>query len=220
MNNWSQHDISFNGHFIRAMNLLSNSLSQNGLCNPSILYYAALELRIAIERVLWELMALPKVSEGRSTELSKSDVKLYKPKEIWQNIVAQDPLVEKRLAFTRILFEVDPTTLEHTSQVIPEPNCEPPNVPKLDELYGRIGSYLHAIEKRKHFINDSEYWNRFHSLLEETLSELDRTARGRIHLSPTGQAEVAFKMFVSGSSMDEVKSFLRSTISNKSNDKA
>jgi hypothetical protein len=210
MNNWVEYEISFNAHFRRALEMLTSNVTRNGKSFPHALYYAALELRIAIERVLWELMALPKATEGRIDELSRNEIKLYRPKEIWQKMLSIDPLLEKRLAFLGILCKVDSKLLQSTKEVIREPNFEMPDINKLDELYGRIGSYLHAIEKRKSTINDPGYWDRFNDLLKETIAQLDKTASARMHFTPSGAAKEGFDMFLGGSSEEEVIAFMQS----------
>ena len=213
MTTWQNYEISSGAYLLRADQLLSMNLRKGDTLYPQTLFYAALEIRIAIERVLWESIVLSKYSDGALDTISKSEFKLYKPSEIWRTLLDVDPLLEKRIAFLKIVCRVDPSIFKRMDELIPDPVFELPNIKLLDELYGRIGAYLHALEKQITTINDSAYWQKFLELLERSIGEVHKTARSHIHFTPSGRAIEAFDRLVNGATEEEVFTFLKNNSS-------
>ncbi|MFH1373412.1 MAG: hypothetical protein ABII79_06440 [bacterium] len=139
------HNITATDHWQRCRKLLDEPR------DSSDFFYAALELRCCIERVCFECLVL---LTHRTRDLSKSELKLYKPKELFQAVFREAPHYAKLVDFINTVFEVGGY---HYPVVIPD-------FVWLQETHGKLGRYLHAQKEElsvkdkieaKHFLNHS-----------------------------------------------------------------
>ncbi len=140
-----EYKITASGHWERCRKLLDEPR------DFSDLFYAALELRCCIERVCFECLVL---LTHRTRDLSKSELKLYEPKKLFQAVIREAPNYPKLVDFINAVFEVGGY---HYPVVIPD-------FVWLQETHGKLGRYLHAQKEElsdkdkieaRHLLNDS-----------------------------------------------------------------
>ena len=95
------------------------------------IFYAALELRFCIERLCFDWLVL---LTYRRRSLSKSELKLYKPKEVFDRIIDEFPHFEKMIHFINAVFAVNG---EKRQMAVPD-------IQWLQTVHGRLGNYLHS----------------------------------------------------------------------------
>ncbi|MEW5796265.1 MAG: hypothetical protein AB1772_07865 [Candidatus Zixiibacteriota bacterium] len=145
-------------------------------------FYAALELRLCIERLCFEYLAL---LTYRRRKLSKSELKLYKPKDILKRVNNESPDFKKRMDFLNALLEVNGS-------------CERmkcPDTSWLEKTHGKLGDYLHAYREPP----TQEELIRFGEFVKDTLVDLKSYIYPRmsiVDLRPHAQA--VFDEYVAG----------------------
>lgn len=118
-----------------------------------LLFYSALEYRNCIERILFDQLALLKIND-----LPNKFLKLYRVKELSVNILEIEPDFLKKLEFINIHLEV----LGIPKYIfIPDLNY-------LNQIYGRLGNYLHLLKDPEKTIKIDKWWADFISVLNES----------------------------------------------------
>ncbi len=103
-------------------------------------FYAALELRFAIERLCFEYLVLL-THEKRI--LSKKEKKLFRPEDILRRIEKEEPFLNKKILFVNEIFRL------HGK----DSHVEPLDTKWLKMAYGKLNAFLHA---RKEPLKDEE----------------------------------------------------------------
>lgn len=116
------------------------------------LIYAALEYRMCIERILFEYLIVM-----RTKNLSKSMEKLYRIHDLRKAILTLEPDFILKIDFTNLCMQA--ADLPGEIQV--------PDLNKLDQLYGRLGNYLHAPKKPHKTSADQNWWEKLFNLIIE-----------------------------------------------------
>lgn len=140
------------------------------------IFYAAFELRCAIERLLFEYIILCSPSGiGRKKE------NLYRARDLIAEIEKIEPNFLKKLEFINVLLGVIP---ESVKIVIP-------NLEKLKGYYGKTNDLLHAHKRPENTVSDEMWWMRSRESIGEAiayLSSLLEAQRGAIKLNEKGWA--------------------------------
>ena len=104
------------------------------------IFYAALELRFAIERLCFEYLVL---LTYKKRPLSKKEKKLFRPEDILKRIEKEEPYLNKMLPFINEIFRLHGL----------DSHVEPLDAQWLKTSYGRLNNFLHA---RKEPLSDDE----------------------------------------------------------------
>lgn len=122
------------------------------LGNKDLLFYSALEYRNCIERILFDQLYLLKIND-----LPKKFEKLYRVKDLSATIIDIEPEFFKKLEFINIYLEV----LGIPSYIfIPDLNY-------LNQIYGKLGNFLHSLKDPEKTVKIEEWWDNFISVLKE-----------------------------------------------------
>jgi len=121
----SEYKITAVDHWSRCRKLLDEAT------DFSQVLYAALELRFCIERLCFQYLVL---LTHRTRDLSKSELKLYEPKKLFQAVYKEAPYFPKLVDVLNANFEVGGASY----RVV----C--PDVDWLQKTHGKLGQYLHA----------------------------------------------------------------------------
>lgn len=92
--------------------------------------YAALELRLCIERLCLEYLVLFTLGKR---ELSQNELKLYQPKKILEKVKKEEPELKKKIHFFNATNPFKGKVVKMTM----------PNINRLIKAHGRIGNLLH-----------------------------------------------------------------------------
>ena len=149
------HQIDARSHFNRAIVCLEKAFT---LPESSYLFYAALELRISIERLLFEYLVLV----GANEEKIESMMNTYRVKDLSRAIYETESEFDKKLEYTNFFLKTIGVNFE-----IPIPDKD-----KLNYYYGKLGSYLHNFKKPADSTQNQEWWNTLIQFLEETRAYL------------------------------------------------
>jgi hypothetical protein len=124
--------------------------------NASFLLYAALEFRMAIERYLfmWLVTIQP--------NLSKNLRNLYLAKSLKQAVLKIEPEFSLKLEYAKAFCEAANLQIAFTS----------PSLDELNEIYGQLGTYLHAIKDPSETIENPIWWENLSALLNRTKTVL------------------------------------------------
>jgi len=146
------HSIIASMHYNRAIICLNNGFS---FPDGAYLFYASLELRICMERLLFEYLVIMK------TESEKLDkfMSLYRIKDLGKAIYEIEPEFDKKIEYTNFYLKII-TGVEFEIPI--------PNIDILNSLYGKLGNYLHNFKKPEDSVQNQEWWNDFIQLIEET----------------------------------------------------
>lgn len=120
----------------------------------SYLFYATLELRVCIERFLFEYLVIINTKD----EKIEKYIKEYRIKNLHNAIIEAEPEFYKKLEFTNFYL----ATMEAGFQM------DIPDIKRLDSYYGKLGNYLHNFKKPSETVQNEEWWNSFIQLIEET----------------------------------------------------
>ena len=143
------------------------------------LFYAAYELRCAMEVFLFEYLEFL-----RDGDLTAKLRKLYSEKDLKAAILKIEPHFTKRIEFSNLI---------HRAMGLDVVNIPVPDLARLAEYYGRIGGYMH-IQKQE---MDSDGWNDLETLIKQTqtfLHDLVHPQKSRFQL--TGDGEKLFEAFM------------------------
>jgi len=149
-----KYNITSGGHFHRG----SANLELFNKSNVApLLLYSALEFRCCIERILIEYLGLMHIED-----VPKHIEKIYRVKELKNEILSIEPSFIKKLEFANIFFEA--LNLPYRVSIL--------NLDKLNEYYGKIGQYVHSNKYPEKTSENSEWWSSFIELLDEIHSHL------------------------------------------------
>jgi hypothetical protein len=163
---YERYETSMYGYWDRSRRIIS----QIEQCRHQ-LFYAAYELRCAIEAFLYDYLHF--LREGESSNKLK---KLYSAKDLKIAILKIDPHFERRIEFDNLMHEG--MGLDHIR--IPSPDLT-----QLSNLYGRLGGYMHI---QKNEMNITE-WTEFEMLVKEAqtfLHDLTHPQKARVELTVEG----------------------------------
>src|ERR1035437_4779656 len=149
------HPISASMHYNRAIICLRSAIN---IPDGSFLFYAALELRISIERLLFEYLVIMNVGDKKL----KIYMKEYRIKNLSNAIYEAESEFDKKLEYTNFYL--------HTIGIGIQ--MEIPDMNILNIYYGKLGNYLHSFKKPADTTQNQKWWNTFIQLLEETRSYL------------------------------------------------
>jgi len=144
------HPIEASMHYNRAVICIQNALN---IPDGSFLFYATLELRICLERFLFEYLVIMQVDDAKIEKYMKD----YRIKDLTSAIYEAEPEFDKKLEYTN--FYLDKIGVGFQMQV-PDKNI-------LNTYYGKLGSYLHNFKRPSESTQNQEWWNTFIQLLEE-----------------------------------------------------
>ena len=160
------YNISANHYLTRAIINVARFTREEDI---KFAFYAALELRNCIERVLFEYMWMLKESG-----LSKNDINSYKPDDFICKIEKFEPYFEQKIKFTEEVLK---------TVIGPEFNIALPDFNRLNKLYGKLGNYLHAAKTPENQSAKIEWYeNLTHIVIDakEYLVEILSSNRARI----------------------------------------
>lgn len=166
------HPIAATMHYNRAVICIQRTFEE---FDGSFLFYAALELRICIERLFFEYLVIMKVDE----ETIEKYMKEYRIKNIANAIYKAEPEFDKKLEYTNFYLQTIGAEFE-----MPIPDRQ-----RFDMLYGKLGNYLHNFKEPSLTTQNQEWWNTFISLLIETknyLSEFFIVPRAFLKMNENG----------------------------------
>ncbi|MEO8233039.1 MAG: hypothetical protein ABI638_12200 [Ignavibacteriota bacterium] len=166
------HPIDASMHYNRAIICLTKAFNTP---DGSYLFYAALELRISIERLLFEYLVLV----GADEEKIESIMNVYRIKDLSKAIYETEPEFDKKLEYTNFYLKIIGFDFE---ALIPDKN-------KLNSYYGKLGSYLHNFKKPVDSNQNQDWWNNFIQFIEETrayLFEYFKVPRGFFKMNQRG----------------------------------
>ena len=101
-------------------------------------FYAALELRYCMERIAFERRYLRSFDRSPDEELSKNALKRYRPGDYFIRMFPNQIVADRIADFTNVVIEI---------AKIPCESVVAPDMEWFKETYGRLGYFLHAIEK-------------------------------------------------------------------------
>ena len=153
------YPITAKGHLDRAIYLLDKHVKENPL---QYALYAALELRNAIERLLFEYLVLIHGAEN----VSKKMENIYTAKELHKRIDAVEPELEQKISFMNLFLRANGL-----------PPAVVPDLTALTRLYGQLNNYLHAWKRPENTAQNPDYWKGFWSILDETQGMLTQILR-------------------------------------------
>jgi len=162
----------------------------------ALLLYAALDVRLCIERTLFEYLVLIK-----NDKLSKRVEKLYSASDLKKAILDEDPQFVQKIEFMNLFVPFMP--YEGKSIITPD-------LALLSSTYGQSNGYLHVPKCPEDTWENESWWERLHEILDAAtkhLVEIHSNLMGGINLNEKGQD--LFDKFVSGGlSIDAVKAIL------------
>ena len=145
------------------------------LPESSYLFYAALELRTSIERLIFEYLVLV----GADEEKIESMMKTYRVKDLSRALYETEPEFDKKFEYTNFYLNTVGADFE---MLVLDKN-------KLNYYYGKLGSYLHNFKKPADSTQNQEWWNTLIQFLEENrayLYEYFKVPRGFFKMNEIG----------------------------------
>lgn len=124
----------------------------------SYLFYAALELRVCIERFLFEYLFMMNVGEEKMEKYMKE----YRIKNLSNAIYEAEPEFDKKLEYTNFFL----------SAIGAEFDLKIPDKDLLNKLHGKLGNYLHNFKRPADSTQNESWWDNLIHLLEETRAYL------------------------------------------------
>ena len=180
------YKIDAESHWFRCKELLDNSTDIRGI------FYAALELRFCIERLCFEYLVLLTLHKR---ELSKSELKLYGPKELFTRIQNDSPYFEKMVDFVNAISKACGKKM----------HMEIPDVGWLQETHGKLGNYLHAQKEEMAFDQKNKFVDFVHSSCLDIEKYLTRASIGKL----ADHAQSIFEKYVAGTiTKDQMRKML------------
>jgi len=174
------HPIDASMHYNRAVICLDKAFS---FPDGSYLFYASLELRICIERILFEYLVIINVDEQRIDNFFNK----YRIKNLSKAILEAEPEFIKKLEYTNFYL----TTIGAGFPL------EIPDNERLNSYYGRLGNYLHNIKDPSKATQNEEWWNSFIQLVNEVreyLFKFFKFPRAYLNLNEKGiESYIAFR---------------------------
>ena len=162
----------------------------------ALLLYAALDVRLCIERTLFEYLVLIK-----NDKLSKRVEKLYSASDLKKAILDEDPQFIQKIEFMDLFVPFMP--YEGKSIITPDLDL-------LSSTYGRSNGYLHVPKRPEETWENESWWEELNDALgtaTKHLVEIHSNLMGGIDLNEKGQD--LFDRFVCGDlSIDDVRAIL------------
>ena len=124
----------------------------------SYLFYTALELRICIERLLFEYLVIMSVGDEKIEKYMKE----YRIKNLSNAIYESEPEFDKKLEYTNY----------YLNAIVHDFGIPSPDKDQLNMLYGKLGNYLHNFKRPSDTTQNVAWWNTFMEQLEETRAYL------------------------------------------------
>jgi hypothetical protein len=181
------YKIDAESHWFRCKELLDKATDLRGV------FYATLELRLCIERICFQYLAL--LTLGKRG-LSKSELKLYEPKDLFKKIQEELPYFGKMVDFVNARFEVCGEKI----------HMEMPDMSWFQQTHGKLAIYLHA--QKQEMTSDQK--RRFVDFVRRTCIEIEKylTQASIGELSDLGQS--IFGKYVAGEiTKDEMTRMVR-----------
>jgi hypothetical protein len=149
------HKIDASMYYNRALICFQKAFSEH---DGSYLFYTALELRVCMERFLFEYLVLINVGDENIDKYLKE----YRVKNLSNAIYEAEPEFDKKLEYTNF----------YLNAIGADFGIKIPDKDKLNALYGKLGNYLHNFKDPAYTTNNEGWWQRFIQLLEEARSHL------------------------------------------------
>ncbi len=165
------YDIQASAYFGRASRNLEVAETER---KADYFFYAALEFRNCIERVLFEYLYL---TTGDEDWLPKWE-KEYRPTRLKDKILGIEPEFFEKLRFANLQM-----------RVLGLPQIHIIDLDALSQLYGRLGNHLHASKRPDKTSDSPRWWGGFYHLLKEareTLLQVFIHPRGFVSLNERG----------------------------------
>jgi len=122
-----------------------------------LLLYAALDVRLCIERTLFEYLVLIKVSD-----LPRAMEKIYSAADLNKAILNEEPNFKKKMEFMQVYAQYYGLSLPITL----------PDLELLALCYGRANEYLHAPKKPDKTWLDIRWWDNLNLVLNKAMNHL------------------------------------------------
>ncbi|MFZ5981551.1 MAG: hypothetical protein ACOYVF_13065, partial [Candidatus Zixiibacteriota bacterium] len=119
-----------------------------------------------IERLCFEYIVLLTLGKRK---LSKRELNLYKPKDLFKKILKESPYFEKMVAFINEFYIIKKSDLRMVK----------PDFKWLEKIHGKLGDYLHAQKEPPTNEEIQELFNLIHDSLKKIKSYLS----GRANIS-------------------------------------
>jgi hypothetical protein len=166
-------------YFNRSYKLYPRTAEDN-----SLLFYCALELRCAIEKVFYEYLSCL-----RRNSLSEAESKLWSAKDLKSSVFAVEPDFIEKIDFLNIIYE---------SRDIKYP-ITLPDVDRLSRDYGRLNGYLHALKAETSDVRNIRWWAELRTFIEELHGYAwPYCSQARIRLEFNNVAERLFEDYKAG----------------------
>ena len=149
-----------------------------------LLLYAALDVRLCVERTLFEYLVLIK-----STDVARRIEWLYSATDLRKAILAEEPQFLRKVEFANLFV-----------QFLPE--SKPVVIPDLDLLsqgYGRTNDYLHSPKRPDETWQDRHWWQPLAETLSALIQHLVTIHSGFMsYINLSSRGEALFDKFVRG----------------------
>jgi hypothetical protein len=164
-----QYNIDAEAYLARA------SEAMDGYRDSRFIFYAAFELRCAIERLLFEYLVLISSPDG----ISRKKENLYSAKDFMAEIERTEPKFIKKLEFINIMLDVFPNSVLIVM----------PDLGRLKSYYGSTNNLLHAHKRPEDSVSSKQWWARSEHSMREAIayvSILLKAQRGSMRLNDRG----------------------------------
>lgn len=189
---FKNYDISANGYLFRTNRLIKFFRSNN---NPKLLVYASLELRVCIERVLFEYLVLIHLDEKKLKSFDTS----YRTKDFKFAIHEVEPEFTSKLNFVNVYLRVIHSFYGLQGMEIDIPKeVVIPDFDLLSEFYGKLGNSLHSLKiPEKTTLN--EKWNNIvHQTVFESFEYLHHIVfSGQLHFKMNDKGYIHYEVYKS-----------------------
>jgi hypothetical protein len=156
------YDVTASGHLRRAVMLRNRLMKVNPM---QFALYAALELRNAIERLLFEYLVIIHGGENVSKKMEKE----YRAYSLRKRIENVEPEFQKKIEYMDLMLRA----VGMTVAVVPD-------VDALSTLYSRLNDYLHAWKRPEETAQKRVWWSGLWQTLDETERLLTQILSGTI----------------------------------------
>jgi len=122
-------------------------------------------------------------------DLSKNQLKQYRPRELKRSVLEIEPEFMLKLEFAKALTEANELQIPFTL----------PNLDELGEIYGQLGACLHAIKKPTETFENPKWWEDLSLLLNRSKQTLEPLVSAPlIWLTMNQNGETAYQKFKDG----------------------
>jgi hypothetical protein len=187
------YDVTASGHLARAILLRNRFIKINPM---QFGLYAALELRNAIERLLFEYLVLI-----HGENVSKKMEKEYSADNLSKRIEAVEPELQKKIEYMNLML-----------RAVNMPLAVVPDLDALSNLYSRLNNYLHAWKRPQNTARKRAWWSGLWQVLDEAERMLTQILTGTIgHVKLNDKGWQTYEAWKNKELSDEavIKSFRR-----------